>query len=261
MSDPRPSAVRVTVNANKMILLVFFGWLALELFFVTIDTVINYNKGSNISQFRRMANLAREDGLATWFSSMQLLLVGMVATANGWRVRLDGGKWRVVAWALVALFFCYMAFDDGAKIHERVATGVKKWLDRGQEDGVPIFNSFPSYAWQVIFGPLFVGMGIFMAGFFWKELRTMKMRFAVLCALGCWAVAVGLDFIEGLEQEYDDVAEWLGVSSRWASHYGRVLEEFLEMFGTTVFLTTFLQQLAGTWGVVEISVRPGAAHD
>ncbi|HJO37781.1 MAG TPA: hypothetical protein QF650_04180 [Vicinamibacterales bacterium] len=101
--------------------------------------------------------------------------------------------------AVLALWFSYMTVDDGAQLHERIGTTVSIL----QEDaGSSALDLFPSYTWQLVFLPLFGGLGLFMAAFLWRELQDRPARLAVIAAIGCLVVAVGLDFFEGLEEDH-----------------------------------------------------------
>ncbi len=249
--------VEITLDGKRVIKFVFVTWVTIELGLVALDTVVNYGRMvphiSDISQFRTMSNIAREDGIATWFSATQALLVAVALGLVSWRLYKTGdSKWRARGWALVSAFFGYLAFDDASKVHERVATGVKKLLTDPDADVETIFSIFPSYTWQLVFGPLFVGMALFMLFFFYREIRSNLLRFFVVCGLGCYTLAVGLDFVEGIVDGYDRVTDVLGTHPDFAPHYGRVLEEFLEMLGTTFFLAAFLGHFTQMCGPVDL---------
>ena len=268
MSGGSRTPLEVEVDSGRVVRLVLVIWISIELALVALDTLVNYGRMvpriSDISQFRQMANIAREDGIATWFSATQALLVAVALGLVAWRLfNTSGAKWRARGWALVSAFFGYLAFDDASKVHERVASGVKT-LIRGPNDELPaLWEWFPSYAWQLVFGPIFVGMALFMLVFFYREIRSNLLRFFVVAGLGCYALAVGLDFVEGIEGAYEEVSAWMGLSEAFAPHYGRVLEELLEMLGTTFFLAAFLGHFTRTCGPVDLrfegrSPPPGA---
>ena len=73
-----------------------------------------------------MFNTAREDGLASWFAVTQTLLIALTLWLI-YSVAKAGRKPRaiVVGWLVLALFFTYMAIDDGAQIHERLGSTFK----------------------------------------------------------------------------------------------------------------------------------------
>ncbi len=140
-------------------------------------------------------------------------------------------------------FFEWIGLDDGAAIHERVGTAV--------EGGVAFL---PSYAWQVVFVPIFT---VAMLVTFHVVLRTRRVswtRTLFTAGLACYIVAVGLDYLEGCVGAYDHVASFLGVPLESVSHYSRVVEEFFEDFGASLILVALLRHLLFTVGSIRLSV-------
>jgi hypothetical protein len=151
------------------------------------------------------------------------------------------GAWTRRGWVLLAVFFTYLAVDDGAKIHERVGTAIDDLA--GSYDATASSESpprFRSYTWQVVFVPLFGAVGLFALLFLWKQLKTPALRALLIIGLGCFVVAVGLDYIEGLENGYDGVAERFDIDDDAVTHFAKALEEWIEMLGTTCLLIGFL---------------------
>ncbi len=258
--DDNPQPLETEIDGRRIVRWVFIIWVTIELSLVALDTIVNYGRMagriSEISQFRKMANLAREDGMATWFSSTQMLLVAFSLGLVTWRLYLtEGAKWRMRGWALVTAFFSYMAFDDASKIHERVATASRKLMAGRDGDTDLVFAFFPSYTWQLVYGPMFVGMALFMLFFFYKEMNSWRYRLFIIAGLACYTTAVGIDFVEGIVDGYVMVGDWLGSGEDWAAHYGRVLEEFLEMLGTTFFLASFLGHFSEMCGPVTLRFK------
>ncbi len=129
------------INTTRLARRVLIVCLALELTFVALDYWVNFGRLTEIGAMRRMFNIAREDGLASWFGVTQTLLIALTL----WLVyalakRDDGPRWRRYGWLVVALFFTYMAVDDGAQIHERLGTTI----ERIGEDSGSSFDFFPS---------------------------------------------------------------------------------------------------------------------
>lgn len=97
--------------------------VVLELAFVVLDYQVNYSRGSETSQIRRMLNITREDSLASWFGITQTFMVALTLWATWLVVRRALPRpagWRRLGWLALALFFTYMAIDDGAEVHERL---------------------------------------------------------------------------------------------------------------------------------------------
>lgn len=232
---------------------VFWIALGLELLIVFLDVFVNHYKWTSIGAIRRMLNITREDGISNWFSSLQVIIVGCVL----WMIALSvknlnqnsGKKGKYYSWAGIGSFFLYMGFDDAVKFHERIGTAFETIVTRSSENSDPglingVLNIFPSYPWQMIFGPFLVGIGIFILWFLWKELSFQRLKYLLLIALGLYSLAVGLDFVEGLENNpYKGIANFFSTKTFRIRHMSKAIEEFFEMFGTTIFLVLFLKQL------------------
>lgn len=226
---------KVSLDGPSLVKRVFLVIIVVEVLFVLADVFINYMQLIPIGSVRRLFNIAREDSLQAWVASVQTLFVGLVLFMIYLRNRRK-------PWACFAAFFTYLAVDDGAKFHERIGTAVKQ-MGRAPAEIPEVAAGLEldaSYTWQYIFGPFLVAMGIFLLIFLWRELETRKLRFLIFAALASYGVAVGLDFVEGLPAGYEWTAQQLGLSASFVNHFGRVIEEFLELFGTTLFLVAFL---------------------
>jgi len=225
-----------------------------ELMFVLLDIVINYAEVIRYTSIHELFNIAREDGLAGWFMTSQTLLAALVLWFIYFLSRhLDGiTAFYRRGWMILALFFTYMSADDGAIIHERIGTMFEDMI--GESDPIEkagIFSQwldlFPSYEWQFLL-PFFVLVGLYMLYFLWKVLGVSRSLVMVLFAFSCLAIAVLLDFIEGMEDGHAlNVYTWLKqaymLEDYTVDHFARSLEEFLEMLGISLFLVLFVAQI------------------
>ena len=233
---------------------IFWCILGFELFIVFLDVFVNHYKWSSVGAIRRMVNITREDSLSNWFSSLQAIVVGSVIwlTAIGVRKQMQGNyKRKFYCWAGIGSFFIYLGIDDAIKFHERMGTAFKILLFENDDTsgaGVlgSIYDVFPSYTWQMVFGPFFVSIGIFIIWFLWKELSSKELWNWFLVGISLYAVAVGLDYVEGLDGEpYEEmgIAGFFSTHDDRIRHMSKALEEFLEMLGTTIFLIVFLKNI------------------
>lgn len=265
--EPERSPLPVAFSPRRAALTVLIACLLLEIGFVLIDYHVNYGRLTDIGALRRLSNIAREDGLASWFGTTQTLLVALTTWSIWFLVRAQQApSWRQAGWLIVALTFSYMAVDDGAQIHERLGTTFTVLRERSGADAVGVF---PSYAWQVLFLPIFATLGLIIGAFLWRELRDIPSRILVLAALSLFGLAVGLDFLEGLDEKhpwnvYARIAERYDLAhfttarfraSPYATlrHFSRSLEEFLEMLANTFLWAAFLSHLR--WVTGEVRVR------
>ena len=158
-----------------------------------------------------------------------------------------------------------MAVDDGAQLHERFGSTFKAL----REDAGSNLDFFPSYAWQVFFGPVFVLLGLFLLGFLLYELHSRHDRMLVLLALSGLVLAVTLDFVEGLDEGhawdlYTLIAERYDLEQvaldRFGEtaydtlrHFSKSIEEAIEMLALTLLWLVFLRHLGSITD--EIRVR------
>jgi hypothetical protein len=160
-------------------------------------------------------------------------------------------KRKFYCWAGIGSFFIYLGIDDALKFHERMGTAFKVLLFENDDTsgaGVLgyIYDVFPSYTWQLVFGPFFVSIGIFLLWFLRKELSSRKLWYWFLVGISLYVIAVGLDFVEGLDGElYEEmgIADFFSTHDYRIRHMSKALEEFIEMLGTTTFLIVFLKNL------------------
>jgi hypothetical protein len=231
----------LAVSAEGLVGAIWRWFVGFECLLVVLDATVNYGEWAASDAIRRLFNITREDALANWFQSTQTLLVGGVL----WLIaiqskRTDGDARTRRGWIVLAVFFTYLAIDDGAKIHERVGTAIDEAsiYDDVSADAEP-FPRFPSYTWQLVFGPFFGAMGLFALLFVWRTVDATRLRALLIAGLGCFAGAVGLDYVEGLSDGYDWASERFSIDADAIAHFSKALEEFIEMLGTTCLLACF----------------------
>ncbi len=209
--------------------------IGLQLWMGVMDFTFAYHRLSDQRVIQRLNNLAREDGMGTWFASSQALAVGVVLFALAWLAWHERSR-AALGWAALGAFFTYVSLDDALSLHERVGGSLRRAT---YADGA---EWFPSYSWQLMIGPIFLAVGVFMVIFLARRLARDLRPWLVL-ALGCFVLAVGLDFVEGMDEAFASIADGIGVSEYTVSHGSKVSEEILEMAGTTFFLALFSLQL------------------
>lgn len=224
-------AVTIQVDRRRVIKRIFIFCLSTEILIVLADIFLNYLQWIPFKPLRKVFNITREDAIGNWFSSIQTLLVGIVLWIIFAADRSEKKKW---GWAVLSFCFTFMAIDDASKFHERVGSSFKE-LATNIQGAQKIVELYPSYAWQIIFGPFFIAMGIYLVWFLWKELDQTPYRRWIVSALACLVLAVFLDGLEGMDLP--------SLSSYPDRHFLKLMEEFLEMFGHTLFLVTFLSVL------------------
>ncbi|RMD97798.1 MAG: hypothetical protein D6812_14560 [Deltaproteobacteria bacterium] len=287
------------IETHSLATRVLIAFLAVEVLLFLFDAFFNYGRWLPRSS-RKIFNICRESSLGTWFMTMQAFLVGVTAGAVFFITRLRRFPWkRSLGWLLFALFFTYMSVDDTAEIHERIGSDAKRYLqaekegkkehtsgktarsNRSRRDkgamggkekasqasaeareglGARLLRNFPTYYWQLVFGPIFGVMGIYIAFFLWRALTPLGLRKWIFVALGCWGIAVVLDALEvgqtGAEL-YETIMTRFEVGRYTVSHFSKMIEETLEMVGMTIFLYLFLRYFSFIAHGVELHLRSG----
>jgi hypothetical protein len=241
----------VGVASDRVIRTLWVALVGVGLLLVFLDATVNYGEWASSGAIQRLFNITREDALANWFQSMQTLMVGGVLWLTVLQMKgRNHDAWTRRGWLLLAVFFTYLAVDDGAKIHERVGTAIDDISGAYEAtDSSESPPGFRSYTWQVVFVPLFGAIGLFALLFLWKQLKTPALRSLLVIGLGCFAVAVGLDHVEGLEHGYDWLTARFDFDDYTVTHFAKALEEWIEMLGTTCLLIGFLTHFMRTFPV------------
>ena len=75
--------------------------------------------------------------------------------------------------------------------------------------------------------------------------------------MACLAIAVAMDFVEGMDDGYRRLIDPFGWSNKTIRHFSKSIEEFIEMLGMTLFLVTFLGQIARRGQEIILRFRDG----
>ena len=130
-----PNDALIHLNGQRLPGRVFLFCLVVELLLVVLDAFINYGRFIDIGPIRRLFNITREDGLATWFMVIQTFLAGLVL----WLIALvqrnrSVSRGNQLSWGFLSGFFIYMSADDAAEIHERLGSTFKALLKTNQRE-------------------------------------------------------------------------------------------------------------------------------
>ena len=257
----------VDIDVRRLIRTVLIVCVLAELFFVWADYTINASYWTDSSPIRRLFNITREDSMSSWFGItvtwMVAITMWLIFMMSGRQGASKATRW---GWGILAGAFTYMTVDDGSKIHERMGSAFGDAQEARLAESVPlewnegITHIFPSYNWQILFVPLFAVLGVFMLIFLFRKLRTVKARIGLLVVLGMLTGAVGLDFIEGLDEDHEwnaythivnawDIKEYSVTTFRRppydaVRHFSKSVEEFTEMLAMTILWVILLRHLA-----------------
>jgi len=240
--------------------------ILLELLFVWLDYTFNYSYWTELGPIRRLFNITREDGMASWFGVTQTFLAALTLWAIHLTESKQGcGKWTKRGWLVLAIFFTYMAVDDGSDLHERMGSAFKEIQEReiNAEGAQSLLAraqaTFPSYSWQIIYAPVFLSLGAFIFIFLWLKLETKQQRIALIFAFCLLGMALVLDFFEGLEPDHRwniytaltnkyqmnvfTITHFREMAYESCRHFSKSIEEFMEMLAMTTLWMIFLGHL------------------
>jgi len=278
-STPVNALFTIRIPRHRVIRIILAVCILLEILFVWLDYAINHSYWTELGPIRRLFNITREDGIASWFGVTQTFLAALTLWAIYIVESCRNSKRGIrYGWLILALFFTYMAVDDGAEIHERVGSAFKAIQEQATVDKTDttlyarLYNNFPSYPWQLIYAPIFGSLGLFMLIFLFRHLETARQRAALILAVGLMSLAVGLDFIEGLEpdhpwnmytsltekyeMDYYTVTQFRELAYDTLRHFSKSIEEFMEMLSMTILWVTFLGHLGTRAPRFEVKIEP-----
>ena len=162
-----------------------------------------------------------EDSLPTTYSIVMLALVAIVAA----QLALSTRGTQRIGMGLISVVFAYLAWDEGATIHERVGY----FLQQRAEGDVEV----APYTWVVFGAPLAILFGIVAIGLLRSLPKGVLVRMVVAGVIFLTG-AVGMEIVAsrlhlgGLTGETPAMLALTGV------------EEFLEMLGVAYFFVVLL---------------------
>ncbi|GAA4807335.1 hypothetical protein [Litoribaculum gwangyangense] len=247
------SSQSLIINKKQISKSIIIIWGAIIIFLALADVFINHFEWISSGAIQRLVNITRDDGLPNWFSSIQLLFISIVvwciflslkySKPNLMKKGIHG--W---GWLIIALFFMYLAVDDGSKMHERIGTYFSDKMEFLQTYNPGflsgIYDVFPSYGWQFVFVPIFGAIALFILYFLYKNLESKRQIIYIVLAFGCYVASVVLDFFEGMDESiYDPIMALFDTGLHPVQHFSKLIEEIFEMVGNTLFMLVFTKQL------------------
>jgi len=249
----------------------------LELGLVLLDYHVTLRGLEAPRAIRSLFNMAREDSLPNWFGATQTTLAAGTLWLVLFIVRArTSRRWLRWGWLALAVFFTYMAVDDGASLHENLGVLLEQLVGRSEDPGGRLLRLFPSYPWHLLFLPLFAAAGLFTTTFLLQQSSRSKSRALVLVALALLVLAVGFGFVEGLDRQHPwsphgrlvaafDLEESSERLFRKPAHFivrhlAKTSEEFLELLANTLLWAVFLGHLFEVGADLRIRVEMPAGQ-
>lgn len=203
--------------------------LAIDLFFLAANLgIISIPSPGNI--VNRQLDLKLESNLATWYSSVQLFLAGMIAIVNASQ-KAFVSKLRFLhsgGWLLIAFIFVGISADEVCQVHEQIATLYE--MNRGPWSPPAQLGAGD---WIPFLMPLIIGVPVAIVLFFAIFAPNRKLSLVLAVAgVVCW---IGSIYAESFEE----TSQRFGVSRDLEG----AIEEGLEILGATLLLISFVEFL------------------
>jgi hypothetical protein len=220
--------------------------LLITLFFILTTFLAHLSQGTewqrvfgiNLHRVLELLDLRQENTLATWFSSMVFLSVGMSFLLLGWGSSPEFAISRVTRFVfqLTAIGAVLLSADEVASIHETAG----KWFQRVVSNlwvNAPPDNR--GYSWIVLFAPFLLG-GFLAAAYILRKLianmptsRDWQRQSAYLALFVAFLCLPGVFVFELFEWRSDSLNQDVSILTCW--------EEAFEMIGMySLFLCTLL---------------------
>jgi hypothetical protein len=172
-----------------------------------------------------MFDLNTEANVPTFFAALLhltssvLLLLMSVSYSNA-------GDQRARYWRLLALLFCFTAFDEAARIHELSMAPMRGALD---------LNGLLYFSWVVPAVVILAALGIYFSKFFMSLPKTLLKRMMMAAAIFIGGALI-IELPEGM---------WYEMHGKENIVYALMttLEESMELFGLVTFINALLLHL------------------
>lgn len=139
-------------------------------------------------------------------------------------------------WLATACICAYIGLDELLSIHEAVGDGLRAsgWIALDTARTVSLGSGLHVYVWQLVFGPVALGVGVWLLRAFWAVLDPVSLALLVLSAVLFVGGALGLEALQATGSVQQ--ADWSGSD---AQHLNLLLEEALEAGGMTLAVYVF----------------------
>jgi len=224
------------INMNRRGIIKFLSVFALVLIFIHINILVIYYVVGDPDKFDfvQMFDLDMEANIPTLFSSAILLISAFLFYLLS-KAPKEIKKGSKPFWLGLSFVFTFLAFDESAKIHEKIGDFTENFVDD---------TGFFHYPWVISYVIFVLILGVFYFRFFWRMESKVFWSF-ILAAVIYLGGAIGFDMLGGYESSLHST-DTITYSVLYT------IEESLEMFGVIYLISILLKLLAGNSLEVEV---------
>lgn len=189
--------------------------------------------------FVAIFNFDYEKNVPTLFSSLQLIVVGLILSIIG--VKQKSNREIYVPWLALAVIFLFLAIDETAELHERLTT-----LTRDAVDPIRLTGSL-FFAWVIPYGLGVLVLVIALSNFLLRLPRKTALLFTASGAIYITG-AIGFEMLgAGYFESYS--------SGRAIYSVFYTCEELLEMLGVSLFIYALLAYISNEFQYVKFTIK------
>ena len=191
---------------------------------------------SSVYGIAHLFRLDRESNIPTLFSSMQLVVAGILLAVIGAKYRSDDGKYSL--WFVLAAIFFFLAIDETAQIHDRLNDKIRAAFD---------LTGLFYYGWVIPYGVAVVVFVFSFSGFLIR-LPENTMRLFIMSGTIYVVGAIGIEMLSAV------VAQNIG-SGTPVYQLTTTIEESFEMIGIALFIYALLLHISDQFEDLRLTVR------
>jgi len=210
-----------------------------------------HTEGTEI--LRDFFGLEREGNVPTWFSSLQLALIGVVCGVTFLAEKASGSMRKyALFWLGLSLLFLFLSMDETAQFHERLDEVVG--LLSKTADGATVnqgTKESPIFFYLLLYVPGLGAVSAALIGFVFRRVKDRATRVLFVAGLIGFALKLGLDML----------TPW-AMKTVWFGHRiaapAVILEMSVLLLGEMLILTSLFNYLIALIHKLSLrsSVRP-----
>ncbi|ODS32404.1 MAG: hypothetical protein SCARUB_02471 [Candidatus Scalindua rubra] len=190
-------------------------------------------------------NLGEEQNLTTWYSSIKLLMLGLLSFACRIMEDKQGDKRYIQLswwWFVIGSIFIWLSMDEVSTFHERIARSLMN-LQFGSSIRETVLQgdrAKDAFIWVLFLSPLIIVVLYIFVRFFWKRFSIIKSS-CIFSMLGCFLFLLS-PALEAVIYFLPPLAQW---NDPLINKYFLItsIEESAELLGSSCFFIAFVNYI------------------
>jgi len=226
--------MNIELQAGKVVKFLSIIAIILIVIHIIILGIYYYIGDPDKFDFIRMFDLDMERNVPTLFSSALMLISAFLFYLLS-KEPNEVKKGSRPFWLGLSFVFTFLAFDESAKIHEKLGDFTERFVEA---------SGFLHYPWVISYSILVIVLGLFYMRFFWRMPSKVFWSFIGAAAIFL-SGAIGFELLGANESSIHSTSTLL-----YSTYY--TIEESLEMFGVIYLIWILLNLLKGKTLVVDV---------